>query len=410
MAPRKTEVLDAINWDRPGGKITTPSLLKVRKEADHESKTWIPTFRRHTLRKFEDERKHEEMISALDDQVPGNREQWGNLITGEISSLKKKGRLSKVQNYFSGCGSLASLFGQTSNEETTILIPNSPDRSPLLGIPIEVRENIYGFLLSHSKPVVVGPDWESCHGKILRYNSLQYVCKQIGDEASKFMYSQNVFLAMLRETPKSRAYERTLFIDPKFLSLFRNVVINCPMENFDMGWHKKAALAVGKLAGAKPVLQSLTIVVCPTRGVGKLTTAVGLEENPIHFADFFYSPGPLMMSIKKLRLKFLNIIVKKSITTTIGNIPFTSKVRRLLISVDLTHLQTNTACEGGFSNEETVAIVRQRAFSVETELNKLKERFEAIFEDCDKALQENLCRELAEDEAITDGKALATRK
>lgn len=385
-----------------------PRAHGARKEP-RESKGWVPTFQRHTLREFEDERTHEEMINALNDQIPGSRERWGNSITGSISSLKKKGRASKVQNYFSGCGSLAAMFGQTSNEEPTMVIPNGPDRSSLLGVPIEVRENIYGFLLSDSKPVVVGPDWETSQGKILRYNGLQYVCKQIGDEASKFMYSHNVFLAMLRETPKSPACERTLFIDPKFLSLFRNVVINCPMDSFNMEWHKKASLAVGKLADANPILQSLTIVVCPTRGVGTWTTAVGLEENPIHFADFFYSNGPLMMSIKRLRLKFLNIIVKKSIVATLGDIAYTTKVRRLLMSADLTHLHGNMVRDGRFSNEETVAIVEQRVFSVEAELNGLKQKFEAIFEDCEKALQEGLCRELAEDEAITDGKALATR-
>ena len=371
---------------------------------------WIPTFQRKSLESFENENKHGEMIAELNSQIPDSQERWGDTITGAISSLKKKGRAPKVQNYFSGRGSLAPLFSKSSDEEPTLFIPNSPDRSPLLGVPVAVRERIYGFLLSDSKPVIVGPDWETLQGKVLRYNGLQYVCKQIGDEASKFMYSHNVFLAMLRETQKTSAFDKTLFIDPKFLSLFRNVVINCPKDNWDMDWHEKAALAVDKLADANAFLTSLTIVVCPSRGTGTSTTALGLEANPIHFADFFYLPGPFMTSIRKLRSKVLNIIIKRRITAPIHNTRFTTGMKRLLTSVNLTYLHARTASETTLANEDTAIIAHDNALALENELQALKSKFEAIFEDHDKALQDGLCRELAEDEAITDGMALATRK
>ena len=386
MAPRK----------RKGGRISRPT----------SQPGWIPTFSRHTLHNFEDEETHEAMYDRLSRQNPGSHETWGAIETGAISAIKKKGKAPRAQNYFSGTGSLASLFGTGMEEEATMVIPNSPDRSRLLGIPPDIRENIYGFLLSDSKPIVVGPDWETVQGRVLRYNGLQYVCKQIGDEASKFLYSNNVFLAMLRETRKSSAWDKTL--DSKFLALFRNVVINCPMDNWNMEWHEKAALAVDKLADANTFLHSLTVVVCPTRGMGTSTTAVGLEANPIHFADFFYYRSAFMTSIRKLRCKVLNIIIKHRITTS--NTGFTIGVKRLLISVDLKYLHTTNAEDSSLSNENTIAIARKNAATLENELQTLKPRFEAIFGDCEKAVREGLCRELAEEEAITDGVALATGK
>lgn len=374
------------------------------------SRGWVPTFSRSTLYDFEDEKTHENMYHDLNKQNPGSHETWGATRTGALSSIKKKGKAPRLENYFTGQGSLAALFRVRSDEEPTMIIPNGPDTSRLLGLPVEVRENIYGFLLSDTKPVVVGPDWETVQGLVLRYNSLQYVCKQLGDDATTFLYKNNVFLAMLRQTRKHSSVEKTPLIDPKFLSLFRNVVINCPVNNWSMDWHEQAALAVNKLADANSFLTSLTIVVCPNRGEGTSTTALGLEANPIHFADFFYFEGPLMTSIRRLRCKVLNIIVKKRIVTTIHCIGFTSSIKRLLITVDLTYLPSGMMEHNPLANEETVAITLEKTTALEDELRGLKDKFEAIFENVQTALSEGLCRELAEDEAITDGMALATRK
>jgi hypothetical protein len=370
---------------------------------------WIPNFSRNTLQNFEDEEAHQRMYDRLNRQHPGSHEIWGAFETGTISAIRKRGRAPRVQNYFSGRGSLASLFGSGSEEETTMVIPNSPDRSRLLGLPANVRENIYGFLLTDSKPVVVDPNWETLQGRVLRYNGLQYVCKQIGEEATKFLYSNNVFVAMLQETRRSSAWDKRL--DPQFLSLFRNVVINCPMDNWNMEWHEKAALAVDKLADAGTFLHSLTIAVSPSRGTGPSTTAIGLEANPIHFADFFYFTGPLMTSIYRLQCKVLNIIIKHHIKTATNNgTGFTIGIKRLLISVDLTYLHAADVETNPLANRETVAIAHTNVAALEVELQNLKPRFEAIFEDYEKALSEGLCRELAEEEAITDGMALATRE
>lgn len=404
MAPGKRK-----NTGKEGSSRKGPTNTKHGKTSPAALEHRGPTFSLHSLLNIEDEKDHERDFFRLNGKTPETHATWGRTGTGAISAIKSKKKGLKAQNYFSGLASIGPLFGKNDQAESTLLIPNSPDRSPLLGFPVEVREKIYGFLLADPKPIVVGPDWESVQGRVLRYNALQYVCKQLGEEASKFVYNENVFLALLRTPRKSSAFDEALFIDTKFLSLFRNVVINCPMENWTLDWHEKAAHSVDKLVAAKAALASITIVVSPTRATGSSSTALGIEANPLCFADFFYYQGPLMTSIRKLQCKVFNIIIKKRLVTTIGQIKFTSGVKRLLISVDLTYLHAEVV-QSGFANEETMAIAREKATTVKHELQGLKHRFEAIFEDHETAIQYGICRELSEEEKITDGMALARRK
>lgn len=296
-----------------------------------------------------------------------------------------------IKNHFNGVGSIAALFG---NIQATMIIPNGPDRSSTLGMPLEAMEDIYGLLLTNPKPVFVGEDWQSVQGQVLKYNALQYVCKQIGDEALKFVDSHNVFVAMLREERNSSTAEKSVFIDRKFLQLFRNVVANCPMENWGLYWLSKAALSVSKLVEAQAILTSLTIVVTPSLESGSTPPA-------IRFADFFEFNSPLMTSICRLNLKALIIVVKKSIKSMLGNVHFTTGSKRLVTSVDLTHLHAGTAQN---------PMAYEKAVVVEDELRGLKHRFEGIFEDHEKALHDGICRELGEDETIADGIALGQKK
>jgi hypothetical protein len=106
----------------------------------------------------------------------------------------------------------------------------------------------------------------------------------------------------------------------------------------------------------------------------------------------------------------LNIIVNKRITNSLGGIMFTTGTKRFLMSVDLTYLHARSVEGSALANEETVAIAHEKALALENELRGLKHKFEAIFNDHEKALEGRFCRELDAEEAITDGMALATRK
>ncbi|PQE16990.1 hypothetical protein CJF30_00003700 [Rutstroemia sp. NJR-2017a BBW] len=150
---------------------------------------------------------------------------------------------------------------------------------------------------------------------------------------------------------------------------------------------------------AKPMLESLTIVVSPQR-VGMSSTALGLEANPITFADFFWLDGGIMKAIMELRCKTLRVVVKK------GN------GRRVLMEVDLRYvmlsrkIETQNDAPSWFARDPSCLEPRlaREAKAIE-ELAALKERFEGIFKNDERAVGEGWCRFMDADEKII-GKGL----
>ena len=128
--------------------------------------------------------------------------------------------------------------------------------------------------------------------------------------------------------------------------------------------------------------------------------------NAISFADFLYAKGAFMTELKMVQCKFFNVIMKKASTVeveTVGDgtldndtILEETIVRRLLISLDLRYLHPAATEEGPLANEETIKYARSKADAVENELMGLKERFEEVFEDDEKAVEEGKCRLLDE--------------
>lgn len=76
--------------------------------------------------------------------------------------------------------------------------------------------------------------------------------------------------------------------------------------------------------------------------------------------------------------------------------------RRFLMSLDLTQLARGPIEEGVLRNAATVEIQQGKARIVRKELICLKSRFEDIFEDDQKAVEEGKCRLMMEDERIID--------
>ena len=133
-------------------------------------------------------------------------------------------------------------------------------------------------------------------------------------------------------------------------------------------------------------------------------TAVGMEANPITFADFFFSEGQFMTELKKLRFKFLNIIMKK---IDLKDMDVEDNKWRVLISVDMRCLHPAAIEEGPLANEETIKLAHLRKEATKKELLGLKDRFEEVFEDDVKAGQEGKCVEMDERDPGFDGMALA---
>jgi hypothetical protein len=76
--------------------------------------------------------------------------------------------------------------------------------------------------------------------------------------------------------------------------------------------------------------------------------------------------------------------------------------KRFLISLDLTYLARRAIEEGHLRNAATVEIQRGKAVTVRQELIRLKKRFEDVYENDEKAVEEGKCRLMSENEKIID--------
>lgn len=144
-----------------------------------------------------------------------------------------------------------------------------------------------------------------------------------------------------------------------------------------------------KLVEAKSVIQFFTLVLAPKR-VSMSTTALGIEYNPVTFADFLWYEGPLMAAIRNLGPKVMNVVVRKGTN------------KRILISIDMTYHQAGSDLTL-LSNAETIKLAQAKAGMVEEELLSLKQRYEEIFEDDECAMQEGKCRLLCGGERVPRG-------
>jgi len=207
------------------------------------------------------------------------------------------------------------------------------------------------------------------------------------------MYRDNIFKAVNRNPRVTYHLHESFIIAPKYVPFFRNLIIECPKENWRLEWYTNAAVAIEKLVTAKTPLQSLTMVVSPQR-VGTTQTAAGWEKRPVTFADFFWLKGRLMRALKLLSCKTFNIVIKKTIVVKIpaitldlsspdseerenaengenerngGNVESVDVdtivlekpaevniVRRFIISLDLTYLSPGVTEVGQLANDDTV--------------------------------------------------------
>jgi hypothetical protein len=409
--PRKRAVIDS---SKIIGSFTSNAERRRRK----------PTCSLTSLRNLEDEITLESDFVGYFGATSESHCTWGKTETQPIAATKRKGKAPRFKKN-SAKDNIAALFD--SGENLGPKIPNSAERSFFLRFPLEIREKVYGIFFLYPKPILVKYDLGSVERDNLRNRPILRVCKQISDEASSFLYRQNVFRAILRKTRATPHLHESFIIDPKFLSFFRNVIIECQKDNYSLDWYEVASLSIEKLVQAKAVLQSLTIVVLPQR-VGVSETAVGVEAHPITFADFFWFPGRFMTAIRNLPCKQLNIVFKKTYKipgpadhlTPAGlngnpqsgvmasaNVIIT---KRFLISLDLTYLARSPLEEGFLRNPETVNIQVGKDRAIRQELLSLKEKFEDIFIDGEKAVEQGKCRMIGEDEKITDVVAFPIRK
>ena len=204
-------------------------------------------------------------------------------------------------------------------------------------------------------------------------------------------------------------------IAPKFISYIQNIIIEGSKDNYDLRWYKKGCECVEKLGEAKAILQSLTLVVTPQK-LRHATTALGVQNNVITFADFLGSRSRFMKAVGKLACKTFRIVIKKHKVVNIPAIMLTSidamdglgvdqkditvlgqeaevlTTFRFLISMDLTYLPLGTQEVGHLTNEETIKLRHEKRMNLLGNTRKLKRKFENVVLSHNRALKEGLCQ------------------
>ncbi|EDO03601.1 predicted protein [Sclerotinia sclerotiorum 1980 UF-70] len=138
----------------------------------------------------------------------------------------------------------------------------------------------------------------------------------------------------------------------------------------------------------KPVLETFTIVLTPKK-VGFSSTALGFEDNAITFSDFLWDGGEIMSAIMKLVCKKLRVVVKKD------------NGRRIILDVDVfgSIFATSDDHEDWFKEDRTQQLARAALRTrVRSELIVIKDKFEEIFNNEEKAIEMGWCRVMDSDE------------
>jgi hypothetical protein len=152
----------------PASKKLPRKSPKKRHFAPHE----IPEYDRNITTQFARDRKRFKLsraslyqdiddidsITKLAENLQGESVySWGIPKSEPIQASRKKKTRSRMTK-------------KPTKEEAYLLMmedmrpkrggpPNTPDRCPILRIPLEIRENIYAHLLLYQRPIMVKEDW-----------------------------------------------------------------------------------------------------------------------------------------------------------------------------------------------------------------------------------------------------------
>lgn len=303
---------------------------------------------------------------------------WGHTFVDPIVGNRRKNRKTTAVRQGPNGRTIMTYTAMMEDMAASVrdpIIPNTPERSPILRVPMEVREVIYSYVLKYNKPILLKPDWVTPERNTYISHALLRTCKLFAHECTSYLYTQNTFQVLLRPSnPRQRMYDDEPLLPSALHHLFRHVVVDFATECWSIDWFEKTAACLETLVAARPALETLTLVLAPKR-VGMSTTALGMEPNPIAFADFLWGGGAVMQAVRKLCPKMLKVLVKR-------------EGKRFGIDVNL-------RCLGGHEERATeveVQRVEDRAAVVREEIKGLKDRFEEVFMDEEAAVTMERCR------------------
>ncbi|KAH8820071.1 hypothetical protein F5884DRAFT_36764 [Xylogone sp. PMI_703] len=323
---------------------------------------------------------------------------FGAMNTSPITALKPKRR----HNYFGlGSQNISSEYGLNGsrpeeNEQGTN--ENRPRYPYLLLIPLEVRENVYRYILIHRETILMDHTWSKIEKLSPGDHNIMMICKQIAEESSRFLFKHNVFGAIIRRTSFGSATQQRSLVNTSYLKSLRNVILFFNRDSSARAFQAIAFTCLRKLVDTEVVLDSLTICITPQsveveRG--------GATERITTFVNFFHKNACLMKIICKLPCNTLNIVINKLVSPTDDDEETDSVWKRFLIQVDMRHMPTKRYLLSWFANDPAAReLAIARFSSTKRELRKLEDRIHEVFQDGEIACERNLCRLMEEGEEL----------
>ncbi|RDW64831.1 hypothetical protein BP6252_10482 [Coleophoma cylindrospora] len=322
---------------------------------------------------------------------------WGKTESYGIIAPRRKRRRT-VPKMKVGPNNLAgySIFDDLAMDPEPI-VPNSPERSGIFRIPLEVRELIYEYLLLYSKPILLDREWTKVEKRPDLNHSIMMTCKQISEESSAFFYRNNYFVALIRNQPPRKAWD--VYIDSaKYLPLLKHAVVKVGYQADPQEWDRMTASCLRSLVQAQTRLKSLTLALQPLQKSSFYMPwfEEGIVGNKFGTPGFLAVHGAVMKAVKHVRCQVFNVVLNM----------FDGK--KLLISVAMTGLTSMKTDTKTLEHADAEQKAKLMVNGVERQLLELKKRAKAIFKDSAKAIEEGKCRVLQEDEAVIYGLDPAT--
>jgi len=148
LSPRNPSLATMIrrNFLRTSSKRSAPEFTSLASRKRRQ-----PSCSVASLAALEDEEILENQFCGLFNKGSDSHLTWGKTQSQPILATREKGRRKKRHAIDIGA-SMAFLFSYHEDPEK---LPNSPERSILLRFPLEIREQIYGFILKYEKSIII---------------------------------------------------------------------------------------------------------------------------------------------------------------------------------------------------------------------------------------------------------------
>ncbi len=243
-------------------------------------------------------------------------------------------------------------------------------RSFLLEAPSEVRQLIYSYLLVKTTPYQIHLDWVSVHKasrgidtRVMRVN------KSINTEATKFLYANNAFQAVLMCGPPTwRDAER---IRERYVKLYRTVLVDVHREDGLINGDAETRMSTGllNLVSRGVSLKSLTILLSPNVGMS-MDVATPLV---VTTAGWFARGTEVFNAIRRLKCDELFVVVAMPVTCPaadgVGHVVAEKKV---VLRIEARHLPASIDWQMVKGRPEGKERWKARAIRAESEVEKVQ--------------------------------------